>query len=163
MNFTKQSCIWLVHGNALKQWSVFWHVDWIYYLLYENVAQNRRHKQKEHLRLDHFYINLQKWPPCCNSYGMMAPKLFPTPLCQAKPVATSYIYCLSNTENGTFKFSPSFSHHLKVSSNFIQLGVLLHIFICWAYECIKACSQNQSKYLLHFGPKQQKLKHQSGK
>ncbi len=65
-------------------------------------------------------------------------------------------------ENGTFKFSPSSSHHLKVSSIFFQLGVLLHIFICWAYECIKARSQDQSKHLLHFGPKQRKLEHQSG-
>jgi hypothetical protein len=93
---------------------------------------------------------------------MTASKLFPMPLHQAKLFATIYIVCQIYMENGTFKFSPSSSHHLKVSSNFFQLGVLLHIFICWAYECIKACSQDQSKYLLHFGPKQQKLEHQSG-
>lgn len=92
----------------MKWWLVIWHVDWIYYLLYENVAQNRRHKQKEHLRLD------------------------PSPL-----VIYIYIVCQILHRKWNFQVSPSSPHHFKVSSNFIQLGVLLHIFICWAYECLK--------------------------
>jgi hypothetical protein len=125
-----------------------------YIIFFMKMLHKIEDKQNEHSRLYHFFLSIYKSDLLVAHIVRRLQNYFPCPSAKQNPSPIYILFVKYYMENGTFKFSPSSSHHLKASSNFIQLGVLLHIFIYWAYECIKVCSQVQSKHLLHFGPKQ---------